>query len=150
MFMVVTGYWFPECRFHVYSQMEGVCWLPNREVVVMPYPRKSLPFVFEEWASLAQTDPKAFEEQRQQYIESFISMAPGRQRNRLERLQWRIDMERKRASTPLSACVRISRMMMDSVYGDTGLVKAIKGEITRDEKSAAKVIEIGHPSKRKD
>lgn len=113
----------------------------------MPYPNKTAPFVFEEWAALAQTNPQAFEQQRQQFIESFISSAPGRQRSRLERLQWRIDMERKRAATPLSACVRISRMMMDSVYGKTGLVSAIKGEIDHDVAPSAKVIEIARPPK---
>lgn len=115
----------------------------------MPYPPKSVPFVFEEWAELAQTNPQAFEQQRQQFIDSFISNLPGKQRSRLERLQWRIDMERKRAATPLSACVRISRMMMDSVYGKDGLVSAIKGQIDRDGAPAAKVIEIARPPRRK-
>ena len=114
----------------------------------MPYPKKSVPFVFEEWAALAQSNPQAFEQQRQQLIESFISTAPDRQRCRLERLQWRIDMERKLSPTPLSACVRISGMMMDSVYGKTGLVSAIKGEIDCDVAPSAKVIEIAHPPKR--
>jgi hypothetical protein len=116
----------------------------------MPYPNpnKSAPFVFEEWATLAKTNPQAFEQQRQQVIESFISSAPGRQRSRLERLQWRIDMERKLAPTPLSACVRISGMMMDSVYGKTGLVSAIKGEIDCDANPSGKVIEIARPPRR--
>ncbi len=111
----------------------------------MPYPSTSVPFVFEEWAALARTNPEAFEQQRQQYLESFISGIPSKQRNRLERLQWRIDMERNRAATPLSACVRISRMMMESVYGQAGLVSAIKGEVRRDAASAAKVIDISRP-----
>lgn len=115
----------------------------------MPYPHKSESFVFEEWAELAQTDPKAFEQQRQHYIESFLATVPNKQRDRLERLQWRIDMERRLAATPLSACVRISRMMMDSVYGKDGLVSAIKGEIDRSSAPAAKVIEIARPPKRK-
>lgn len=115
----------------------------------MPYPQKSVPFVFEEWAELAQSDPQAFEQQRQQYIDSFLATVPSKQRNRLERLQWRIDMERRLATTPLSACVRISRMMMDSVYGKGGLVSAIKGEIDLDNAPVAKVIEIAAPPKRK-
>lgn len=116
----------------------------------MPYQQKSDPFVFEEWAALAQRDPQAFEQQRQQYIEAFLATVPSRQRNRLERLQWRVDMERRRAATPLSACVRLSRMMMDSVYGKDGLVSAIKGEIDRDAAPAAKVIEIARPPQRRE
>jgi hypothetical protein len=114
----------------------------------MPYPPKSVPFVFEEWAELARTNPQAFEQQRQQYLEAFLANVPSRQRSRLERLQWRIDMERKRAATPLSACLRISRMMMDSVYGKAGLVRAIKGEIDRDAVPAAKVVEIARAPRR--
>lgn len=115
----------------------------------MPYPQKSEQFVFEEWAELAQSNPQAFEQQRQQYIESFLATVPSKQRNRLERLQWRIDMERRLAATPLSACVRISRMMMDAVYGKGGLVSAIKGEIDPSTAPSAKVIEIASPLKRK-
>lgn len=115
----------------------------------MTNPHKSIPFVFEEWAALAQSDPHAFEQQRQQYIESVISETSGKQRNRLERLQWRIDMERRRAATPLSACVRISRMMMDAVYGKAGLVNAIKGKVNPDFAPAAKVIEITRPLRHK-
>lgn len=114
----------------------------------MPYPNQSDPFVFEEWAELAQSNPEAFEQQRKEYIASFIATAPGKQRSRLERLQWRIDMERRRAPTPISACVRISRMMMDSVYGEGGLVSAIKGRIDRQSAPLAKVIEIPCPSKK--
>lgn len=116
----------------------------------MPYPSESVPFVFEEWAELARTNPEAFEQQRRQQIESVISSVSSRQRNRLERLQWRIDMERHRATTPLSACMRISGMMMDALYGERGLVKAINGEIPRDKATAAKVIEIAQPRKCKE
>ena len=78
-------------------------------------------------------------------IESILSETSGKQRSRLERLQWRIDMERRRAATPLSACARISKMMMDAVYGETGLVSAIKGKVNPDSAPAAKVIEITRP-----
>ncbi len=95
----------------------------------MSYPSESDPFVFEAWAELAQRDPQAFEQQRQHHIDALIAAMPSAHRRRMERLQWRIDMERNRAATPLSACVRISRMMMDSVYGKEGLVDAVKGKV---------------------
>ncbi len=106
----------------------------------MPYPSKSDSFVFEAWAELAQRDPQAFEQQRQHYIDALIAEMPSAHRRRMECLQWRIDMERNRAATPLSACVRISRMMMDSVYGKEGLVDAIKGKVSYEVAAPLNVV----------
>lgn len=46
-------------------------------------------------------------------IDTFIAACPKNQR-RLAGLQFRIDMERKLAHTPLKACLRVSGMMWDS------------------------------------
>jgi hypothetical protein len=81
---------------------------------------------FELWAKLAESDPDAFEEKRRQMLEAFIAQAPAHLRQRLERLQWRIDQERGKCSTPLSACVRLYSMMWDSVCGDNGLLWALQ------------------------
>ena len=83
-------------------------------------------FVFDEWKELAETNPEAFEFTRQRMIESLIAEAKAS--DRLKRLQWRIDVERQRSKTPMSACVRISSMMLDSVYGETGLANALNGK----------------------
>ncbi|MFC1748632.1 DUF3135 domain-containing protein [Pseudomonadota bacterium] len=99
-------------------------------------------FAFDDWKDLAETNPQAFEQKRRDFIDSFISKASSRHRNRLEGLQWRIDIERRRSSTPLSACVRISSMMLDSVYGDAGLVSALKGDLREDDSSVAKIVKI--------
>ena len=114
----------------------------------MPYPSKSAPFVFETWAELAQSDPQAFEQQRQHCIDELLATMPSARRRRMERLQWRIDMERHRAATPLSACVRISRMMMDSVYGKEGLVDAIKGKVRYEVAPPLNVVEFSRRAKR--
>jgi len=82
-------------------------------------------FVFDEWMALAENNPEAFEFVRQRMIESYIS--DSKESDRLKRLQWRIDAERRRSKTPMSACVRISTMMLDSVYGDSGLANALNG-----------------------
>jgi hypothetical protein len=76
---------------------------------------------FEHWAQLAITDPEAFEDRRSHLIEAFISSAPIERQQRLRGLQWRIDQIRRTAHTPLAACIRISRMMWDSVLGAGGL-----------------------------
>ena len=62
-------------------------------------------------------------------IEEAIAQAPQHMQTRLHALQWRIDMERSRASNPLSACIRLSNMMWKMVYGENGLMSAI-GELT--------------------
>lgn len=79
----------------------------------------------EGWRELIRTDPEAFEAKRREVIESYISSVPADRQQRLRRLQWRIDIERKRAANPLQSCLSIYSMMMDSVYGDHGLLNAI-------------------------
>ncbi|HUY62794.1 MAG TPA: DUF3135 domain-containing protein [Candidatus Paceibacterota bacterium] len=82
---------------------------------------------FEHWSKLATADPERFERERRKAIEEIIARAPEEQSERLWRLQWRIDMERARASNPLSACIRLNRMMLDHFYGPNGLVDALNG-----------------------
>lgn len=81
---------------------------------------------FDEWASLADSDPNAFEHMRKTLIESFINEAPVDRRTRLRCLQWRIDQERARAGSPLGACIRLSRMMWDRVFERGGLVENLE------------------------
>lgn len=76
---------------------------------------------FDTWHAIACNDPDSFETMRQMAIEQLILGAPVENRERLRRLQWRIDQERHRARSPLGACVRISRMMWNSVLGEAGL-----------------------------
>lgn len=84
-------------------------------------------FTFDDWKNLASTDSEAFEQKRDCLIRNAISKAPKRYHDRLTRLQWRVDMERKRHGNPLSSCIHLSQMMMDSVYGDHGLLDALNG-----------------------
>ncbi len=81
---------------------------------------------FEEWSALAQSDPDAFETRRARAIEEFIGSVPVERRERLRRLQWRIDQLRRTSKTPLAACVRINRLMWESVCGHGGLLEALK------------------------
>lgn len=76
---------------------------------------------FNYWSNLAKTDPERLEKERKEAIEAVISKAPEHLHRRLRGLQWQIDMERSRASDPLSACVRLSKMMTDYVFSDKGL-----------------------------
>lgn len=89
------------------------------------------PWNFDDWMALGRSDPIAFEERRRRVIEEAIARAPQHMQPRLYALQWRIDMERSRASNPLSACIRLSNMMWKMVYGEHGMMSAI-GKLTAE------------------
>ena len=76
---------------------------------------------FDEWAEMASQDPATFEKMRIAAIEQYIGSMPAEQQERLRRVQWRVDQERRLARTPMQACIRISRMMWESVSGRGGL-----------------------------
>jgi len=111
--------------------------MSQEEVIIMPGISKRT-FNFDEWKELAESNPEAFEFTRQRMIDSLIDEA--RASDRLRRLQWRIDVERERSATPLSACVRISNMMLNSVYGEGGLAKTLNGSSTT--KPCAQVVSL--------
>jgi len=101
---------------------------------------------FEELSTLAKTDPQAFEKKRLELIKEAIAHSSEDNRPQLQRLQWRIEMERKRAKTPLAACIRLNDMLMEMVYGEGGFLEAIN--ILRDileglEKKNPEVIKQG-------
>lgn len=100
-------------------------------------------FDFDSWHHLARRDPGAFESRRQEAIEAFMARQAPERRERLRRLQWRIDRERERSSTPLGACHRISDLMWRSFAGRGGLVdqlEALRGTLPRPEQRAARVL----------
>jgi len=73
-------------------------------------------FDFDYWSNLAKKDPEAFEAAREAEINKHISSLGDQDvQERMERLQWRIEMERKRAKNPLDAAGRIYDMMWESV-----------------------------------
>ncbi|HED15540.1 MAG TPA: DUF3135 domain-containing protein [Gammaproteobacteria bacterium] len=80
---------------------------------------------FDSAMRLAQDNPDAFEQYRREAIDGLIERIPVHNQERLRRLQWRIDQERKRSGDAMSACVRIYEMMWDSFTGDRGLVSQL-------------------------
>lgn len=82
-------------------------------------------FDFDEWSRLAAADPSAFEARRLALIEEFLGQFPASEQRRLRGLQFHIDMERRRARTPMAACLRLSAMMWDSLLGSEGLKSAL-------------------------
>ncbi len=85
------------------------------------------PIDFDTWAMMAKERPDDFEVMRQAALEAFFARVPTDHRDRLRRLQWRVDQERRLARTPMAACVRISRMMWRSLLGEGGLRDKLNG-----------------------
>lgn len=81
---------------------------------------------------LARTDPSAFEARRLALIEDYLGQFPPLEQRRLRGLQFRIDMERRRAHTPMAACIRLSAMMWDSLLGSQGLKPALDRLLTAE------------------
>lgn len=83
-------------------------------------------FDFDHWAQLAQTDPDRFERDRRAVLAQALRRVPVQRRKRLRCLQWRIDQVRRTSGSPLGACIRLSRMMWDSVQGERGLAALLR------------------------
>jgi len=70
---------------------------------------------FDHWSEIAKTDPETFEAMRAEVINTFIDNAPLDSQPRLRGLQWQIDCLRARSTNPLSACIKISQMMWETL-----------------------------------
>ena len=71
---------------------------------------------FDELKKLAEKDPKEFEALRKELCEKTIESSASSMQKRLRGLQFQIDMERRRAKTPMASCIKISKMMHDSLH----------------------------------
>ena len=69
---------------------------------------------FDKLREMAQRDPEQLEQLRVQLCDQLIQDAPEQYRRKLRGLQFRVDMERRRAKSPMAACIAISGMMHDS------------------------------------
>lgn len=100
---------------------------------------------FDEWSNLAANDPDRFELKRKDLLNDFLSQFPESRQQRLRGLQFRIDMERRRAKTPMGACIRLSHMMWDSIEGENGLLDSLKlltTDIPLPKKSFCEVADV--------
>lgn len=71
---------------------------------------------FEVLVDMARNDPEGLETLRRSLTNAVIATATSDQsRRRLKGIQFRVDLERRRAATPLAATIRISEMMCRSL-----------------------------------
>lgn len=89
-------------------------------------PGHAEPFNFDEWLELANRDPDGFEQRRRAVIENYLGSLPPSKQRRMRGLQFRIDMERRRAHTSMGACIKLSSMMWDALLGPGGLTASIQ------------------------
>ena len=108
-------------------------------------------FDFEYWRRLAEQDPEAFEAQRRETIDSFMSDLPREEvRDRMERLQWRIDQERERTGSALGACIRLYNMMWKSASQNYDLIQTLSapnGKPESDEAGLSKADVLEFPQR---
>jgi len=78
-------------------------------------------FTHEEWQELYEKDPEKFEEMREKAIQSLLDSLSNKNKEILEKFQWRIDMERKRSKNPLHSCIKMNEMLMKHFYSENGL-----------------------------
>jgi hypothetical protein len=81
---------------------------------------------FDEWAALAKSDPQAFETQRRQVIDRAIRAAPAARQQQLRRIQWKLDQIRSTSRTPMAACLRMNRLLWESLSGENGLLAGLQ------------------------
>ena len=70
---------------------------------------------FEELLELAKNNPESLERLRQRLIDQTIRQAPLNDQRRLRGLQFQIDAQRQIAPNPMAACLKISKMMHESL-----------------------------------
>ena len=100
-------------------------------------------FDVEEWQRLARDNPEEFERRRVALIEAVIAEAPPEHQQRLRGLQFRIDLERRKAKTPLGAAVRLQSMMWEGLLELREALRAFSGgEQTSDPapRTAAQIL----------
>lgn len=85
-------------------------------------------FDVEEWQRLAVEDPLEFERRRKAAIRAVIDQAPPEHQARLLQLQFRIDLERRRAKTALGATVRLQSMMWERFAALRAALLTLTGE----------------------
>lgn len=96
-------------------------------------------FDFEYWSDLAQKDPAAFEVAREEKINQHIStIADNSTQDRLRRLQWRVEMERKRSKSAMDSAARIYDMMWESVGKNFDALQDLSDQLKPSSQRATK------------
>lgn len=99
---------------------------------------------FDVLVDMARNDPQRLEALRRKLTDSVIAGADTEQkRKRLEGLQFRVDLERRRARTPLAATIKISEMMCHALADlHRSMVTPLVRQENADKAPTAKILEF--------
>jgi len=75
-----------------------------------------LNFDFDEWVTLYEHDPEAFESRRLKWNETIVNQAPPAYQRRLSGLVFQINMEKRRSKNAMDSCIRISGLMWNKFH----------------------------------
>ena len=105
--------------------------------------RRKLP-AFDVLVDMARNDPQRLDALRRKLTASVIAGADTEQRRkRLQGMQFRIDLERRRARSPLAATIKISEMMCHSLAAlHRSMVTPFVAEESCEPPQKAKVLEF--------
>lgn len=80
---------------------------------------------FEEWSTLATSDPEKFEQLRQEKISNFFQGVNQDRQPRLQGLQWQIDRTRElHKGSSISACLAISKLMWETLEQLSAMIQS--------------------------
>lgn len=96
----------------------------------------TVPFDFDKWMELYQEDPEAFERERQNAISTFLDSVPEERKESLQRLQWRIDAERRRHRSVIGSMVAIHQMMLADLSRLSGSLEVLQALLRGDSASS--------------
>ncbi len=94
---------------------------------------------------LSEKDPEAIEKIRREATEALINRAPEVYQRRLRGLQFQIDMEVRRSKSPMESCLRVSKMMHDSM----GKLRHSLNQVTGETDICPSPIEESEPEERR-
>lgn len=114
--------------------------MTRKNITLLKAQPASSGFDFDYWRDLAKNDPAAFEAAREQEINKHITSISDDEhtQERLRRLQWRVEMERKRSKNPMDSAVRIYDMMWESVGKNIEALHDLTDHLTPGTEKQAK------------
>lgn len=104
-------------------------------------------FNVDAWIKLYQSNPQAFEEKRQRWIEDTINAAPKSHQQRLRGLQFQIEGKIKTSKNAHEACVSLSKMMLDSLKTWRGAIHDLQEgklpkSLEKNKQQSAKILDF--------
>ncbi len=97
-------------------------------------PIKTSDFDFDYWCKLAKKDPEAFETERKKEIDNYISSLKDEGiKERMSRLQWRVERERDLSKNPMDSAVRLYDMMWDAVSKNYAALQELANEFNEEK-----------------